>query len=81
MSIWTDKHVETLKALWPTMTAQELADMFNQTAPSFRMFTRNSVIGKAHRLGLKPEPRTTKAKWSKLAVDRWKRAKLGAIGT
>ena len=43
---WTDEKVEFLKKYWRTCTARELAE---KMGPGF---TRNSIIGKASRLGL-----------------------------
>jgi transposase len=47
---WTDEREATLKRLWPTaMSAVQIAREIGTT--------KNAVIGKAHRLGLKPKPR------------------------
>lgn len=48
---WTDAHIETLRAMWASgEQCRAIADALG--AP----FTRNSVIGKAHRLGLAGRP-------------------------
>ena len=47
MSSWTEKNIDTLKNLWNTgKTAREIAEIMGPG------FTRNSVIGKSHRLKL-----------------------------
>jgi hypothetical protein len=43
-SHWTDDRIEELKELWKTKSATEIAAKFG--------VTRNSVVGKLHRLGL-----------------------------
>jgi GcrA cell cycle regulator len=45
-SLWTEKKVEILKAFWHQESASEIAKTLGLG------FTRYSVIGKAHRLGL-----------------------------
>ena len=44
---WTKAKVATLKKLWPTHTAEQIAKLIPTT--------RDAVIGKAHRLGLEPK--------------------------
>ncbi len=52
---WTDERIETLKRLWEQgLTASQIADDLGNV-------TRNAVIGKAHRLGLKARPSPVKA--------------------
>ncbi len=51
---WTDERVETLKKLWTEgLTARQIAEMMGG-------FTRNAIIGKAHRLGLSGRPKTVR---------------------
>lgn len=45
MKIWNDDNVAKLKEWWPTRSSSELAKMFG--------VTRNAIIGKVTRLGLK----------------------------
>ena len=52
MSIWTDEKVDFLKKNWGLFTARELAE---KMGPGF---TRNSIIGKASRLGLSAKIKT-----------------------
>lgn len=52
---WTDERIDTLKRLWEQgLTASQIADDLGGV-------TRNAVIGKAHRLGLKARPSPVKA--------------------
>lgn len=47
MSKWNEDRVETLKTMWENgESASKIAETLGNT-------TRNSVIGKAHRMGLK----------------------------
>ena len=55
MSAWTKENVEFLKKNWGLATARELAE---KMGPSF---TRNSIIGKASRLGLSAKIKTRTA--------------------
>ena len=55
MSAWTKENVEFLKKNWGTATARELAE---KMGPGF---TRNSIIGKASRLGLSAKIKTRTA--------------------
>ena len=55
MSIWTDERVEFLKKNWGLCTARELAEKMGAG------FTRNSIIGKASRLGLSAKIKTRTA--------------------
>ena len=51
---WTDERIETLKGLWEKgLTASQIADKLGNVS-------RNAVIGKAHRLGLKSRPSPVK---------------------
>jgi GcrA cell cycle regulator len=52
---WTDQRIEQLKTLWEKgLTASQIADELGAVS-------RNAVIGKAHRLGLKSRPSPVKA--------------------
>ncbi len=52
---WTDERIETLRKLWEKgLTASQIADDLGGVS-------RNAVIGKAHRLGLKSRPSPVKA--------------------
>ncbi|MEP7349072.1 MAG: GcrA family cell cycle regulator [Sphingorhabdus sp.] len=52
---WTDQRIDQLKALWEKgLTASQIADELGGVS-------RNAVIGKAHRLGLKSRPSPVKA--------------------
>jgi GcrA cell cycle regulator len=46
--IWTAEHDETIRTLWPTHSASMIAREFG--------VTRNSVVGRVHRLKLGPKP-------------------------
>ena len=50
---WTLSEVEHLKLNWPTLSATKLGIYFGKT--------RNAVVGKAHRLGLKKNPNSPNA--------------------
>jgi GcrA cell cycle regulator len=51
---WTDERIERLKELWTKgMTASQIAEELGG-------FSRNAVIGKAHRLGLQSRPSPVK---------------------
>lgn len=53
---WTDERIDDLKGMWEKgMTASQIAE-------SLGGVSRNAVIGKAHRLGLKSRPSPVKAK-------------------
>ena len=52
---WTDQRIDHLKALWDKgLTASQIADELGGVS-------RNAVIGKAHRLGLKSRPSPVKS--------------------
>lgn len=52
---WTDERIEMLRQLWENgLTASQIADKLGQG------LSRNAVIGKAHRLGLKSRPSPVK---------------------
>ena len=52
---WTDERIATLKKMWEGgSTASQIADELGGVS-------RNAVIGKAHRLGLKARPSPVKA--------------------
>ena len=55
MSNWTEEKVEFLKKNWGLATARELAEKMGAG------FTRNSIIGKASRLGLSAKIKTRTA--------------------
>ena len=51
---WTEERLKTLQAMWSDgKTASEIAEVLGGVS-------RNAVIGKAHRLGLKPRPSPVK---------------------
>ncbi|HEY4547772.1 MAG TPA: GcrA family cell cycle regulator [Pedomonas sp.] len=53
---WTDERIELLKQLWEKgSSASQIAEELGEGV------TRNAVIGKAHRLGLKARPSPVKA--------------------
>ncbi len=63
---WTDERIATLKKMWESgSTASQIADELGGVS-------RNAVIGKAHRLGLKSRPSPVKAN------DKKKTAKKAA---
>lgn len=52
---WTDERIENLRSMWEKgLTASQIADELGGVS-------RNAVIGKAHRLGLKSRPSPVKA--------------------
>lgn len=52
---WTDERIDTLRTLWENgLTASQIAETLGGVS-------RNAVIGKAHRLGLKSRPSPVKA--------------------
>ena len=53
---WTDERIDTLKTMW------EAGQTASQIAEALGGVSRNAVIGKAHRLGLKSRPSPVKAK-------------------
>jgi GcrA cell cycle regulator len=53
---WPAGHIDTLRRMWASYTGSEIAERL--TAAGFPC-TRNSVIGKAHRLGLPGKKRST----------------------
>ncbi|MGI9375171.1 MAG: GcrA family cell cycle regulator [Tsuneonella suprasediminis] len=58
---WTDERIATLKKMWESgSTASQIADQLGGVS-------RNAVIGKAHRLGLKSRPSPVKASDGKAA--------------
>lgn len=53
---WNDERIELLKKLWDQgLSASQIASELGEGV------TRNAVIGKAHRLGLKPRPSPVKS--------------------
>ena len=55
MSQWTKENIEFLRLHWGTCTAREISEKMGGS------FTRNSIIGKASRLGLSAKIKTRKA--------------------
>ncbi|WP_120717416.1 GcrA family cell cycle regulator [Tsuneonella amylolytica] len=61
---WTDERIATLKKMWEGgSTASQIADELGGVS-------RNAVIGKAHRLGLKSRPSPVKANEEKPAAKK-----------
>src|SRR5690606_34006788 len=61
---WTDERIATLKKMWEGgATASQIADELGGVS-------RNAVIGKAHRLGLKSRPSPVKANEPKKAEKK-----------
>lgn len=61
---WTDERIAALKKMWEGgATASQIADELGGVS-------RNAVIGKAHRLGLKARPSPVKAKDKKAATKK-----------
>ncbi|QKG72545.1 GcrA family cell cycle regulator [Erythrobacter mangrovi] len=61
---WTDERIATLKKMWESgSTASQIADELGGVS-------RNAVIGKAHRLGLKSRPSPVKANDKKPAKPK-----------
>ena len=59
---WTDERIEQLRSMWEKgLTASQIADELGGVS-------RNAVIGKAHRLGLKSRPSPVKANEKKKAA-------------
>ena len=70
---WTDDRVQQLKILWAEgHSASEIADRLGQT-------TRNSVIGKVHRLGLSGRKKTQRPRQPRVstASPRQRRRAIG----
>ena len=66
---WTDERIATLKKMWEGgSTASQIADELGGVS-------RNAVIGKAHRLGLKSRPSPVKANEKKKAEAKKPAAK------
>ncbi len=61
---WTDERIATLKKLW------EGGSTASQIAEELGGVSRNAVIGKAHRLGLKSRPSPVKANDKKKAAKK-----------
>jgi len=67
---WTDERIEKLRKLWDAgLTASQIAKELAEGV------TRNAVIGKAHRLGLKSRPSPVKTDSSKAKRAPKKKAK------
>ncbi len=65
---WTDERIDLLKNLWEKgLTASQIAEELGEVS-------RNAVIGKAHRLGLKARPSPVKSSESKGAEPEKKAA-------
>ena len=65
---WTDERIATLKKLW------EGGSTASQIAEELGGVSRNAVIGKAHRLGLKSRPSPVKANEKKKTAAAKKKA-------
>lgn len=52
---WLEEHDALLRKLWPVLDAKTIAARIPQA-------TKNSVIGRAHRIGLKKKPKTLPAR-------------------
>ncbi|MEL6708677.1 MAG: GcrA family cell cycle regulator [Pseudomonadota bacterium] len=61
---WTDERIATLKRMW------EGGSTASQIAEELGGVSRNAVIGKAHRLGLKSRPSPVKANEKKKAAKK-----------
>lgn len=61
---WTDERIATLKKMW------EGGSTASQIAEELGGVSRNAVIGKAHRLGLKSRPSPVKANQTKKAAAK-----------
>ncbi|MEO0419064.1 MAG: GcrA family cell cycle regulator [Pseudomonadota bacterium] len=61
---WTDERIATLKKMW------EGGSTASQIAEELGGVSRNAVIGKAHRLGLKSRPSPVKANEKKKAAKK-----------
>jgi GcrA cell cycle regulator len=69
-SIWTDQHVERLKQLNADgLSRSQIAGQLGEG------FTRNSVIGKLHRLGIDGPPRSSKPRYKPASRRKRKPAK------
>ncbi len=69
---WTDERIATLKKMWEGgATASQIAEELGGVS-------RNAVIGKAHRLGLKSRPSPVKANEKKKAAAKKAPAKAAA---
>ncbi|MEL6485590.1 MAG: GcrA family cell cycle regulator [Pseudomonadota bacterium] len=69
---WTDERIATLKKMWEGgATASQIAEELGGVS-------RNAVIGKAHRLGLKSRPSPVKANEKKKAAKKAAASKLAA---
>ena len=69
---WTDERIATLKKMWEGgSTASQIADELGGVS-------RNAVIGKAHRLGLKSRPSPVKAADKKKAAPATAKPKQAA---
>ncbi len=70
---WTDERIDQLKNLWEKgLTASQIAEELGGVS-------RNAVIGKAHRLGLKSRPSPVKAKDSEKKLAPKKAAKVDDV--
>src|SRR5512141_3225330 len=69
---WTDERIATLTKMWESgATASQIADELGSVS-------RNAVIGKAHRLGLKARPSPAKPNEADLKARTEKKAKAPA---
>jgi len=61
---WTDERIDQLKQMWEKgLTASQIAEELGGVS-------RNAVIGKAHRLGLKSRPSPVKSKGTKAKTSK-----------
>lgn len=67
---WTDERIDQLKALW------EKGNTASQIAEELGGVSRNAVIGKAHRLGLKSRPSPVKSSDKKAKTARKPKEKV-----
>lgn len=67
---WTDERIDQLKKLW------EKGNTASQIAEELGGVSRNAVIGKAHRLGLKSRPSPVKSSKTKAKTPRKAKEKV-----
>ena len=67
---WTDERIEKLTKMW------ESGSTASQIAEELGGVSRNAVIGKAHRLGLKSRPSPVKAAEKKKPAPKPKRLRM-----
>ena len=70
---WTDERIKTLTKMWESgATASQIADELGEVS-------RNAVIGKAHRLGLKARPSPVKPNEAEQKARTAKKAKAAPV--